>query len=141
MELRIAGLTPLVQVFDMNEALHFYEDLLGFEIIQHSPLIDAPEGQYFHWAWLRLGGADLMLNTAYDAGERPIQPDMARIAAHGDTCFYFGCSDVGAVHAALAAKGLPLEPPSIAPYGMKQLALCDPDGYRLCFQERVGTVG
>ncbi len=33
MSLRLAGLTPLLQVFDMNEAVRFYRDLLGFEIV------------------------------------------------------------------------------------------------------------
>jgi len=36
-------------------------------------------------------GAELMLNTAYDEGERPEQPERARVVAHGDTALYFGC--------------------------------------------------
>jgi glyoxylase I family protein len=34
----------------------------------------------------------------------------------------------------LRAKGLDLKEPKVAPYGMKQLYLTDPDGYGLCFQ-------
>ncbi len=29
---------------------------------------------------------------------------------------------------------LRVEKPTIAPYGMKQLSVTDPDGYELCFQ-------
>lgn len=118
----------------MPEAIRFYCEALGFAIVGRSPEIEAPEGRFFHWAWLRLGGADLMLNTAYDEGERPAERDAARQAAHGDTGLYFGCPDVDAAYEILRAKGLAVEPPRVARYGMKQLWVRDPDGYQLCFQ-------
>ena len=128
------GLTPLIQVYDMPEAMRFYCGTLGFEVVASSPEIEAPEGRYCHWSWLRLGGAELMLNTAYDTGERPETPDTARWRGHADTCLYIGCADVDAVHAELTARGITLQPTKIAPYGMKQLHLRDPDGYAICFQ-------
>lgn len=134
--LDVTGLCPLIQVHDMPEAIAFYCTALGFEVVEHSPEIDAPEGRYFHWCWLRLGGADLMLNTAYDEGERPAERDAARQAGHGDTCLCLGCPDVDAAYEALRAKGLAVKPPKVAPYGMKQLTVRDPDGYLLCFQTR-----
>lgn len=131
---QVTGLVPLIQVFDMAAALRFYRDTLHFVVVQHSPEVEGPEGRYFHWAWLRLGGAELMLNTAYDTGERPAAPDPARMAAHGDTCLYIGCPDVDGLYALLSGRGLSLDPPHTAPYGMRQLNLRDPDGYMLCFQ-------
>jgi len=83
-----------------------------------------------------LNGAELMLNTAYDVGERPPVPDPARIAAHQDTAIYFGCPDVDGAYAYLREKGIQAEEPRTAPYGMKQMYLNDPDGYVLCFQWR-----
>ncbi|UHQ20855.1 VOC family protein [Lysobacter sp. KIS68-7] len=121
----------LLQVFDMPASVRFYRDVLGFEIVNASSDRD---GDTFDWGWLRLGGANVMLNTAYEAEHRPAAPDPARMAAHGDTCIYFGCPDVDGTYAALRAKGLTLDPPEVAPYGMKQLTLHDPDGYALCFQ-------
>jgi glyoxylase I family protein len=50
--------------------------------------------------------------------------------------FYFGCPDVDAAYIYLRDKGVELKPPKIAPYGMKQLYLLDPDGYNLRFQWR-----
>ena len=134
MTLQLTGLTPLIQVYDMPEAIRFYRDVIGFEIVGASPEIEAPEGRYFHWAWLRLDGAELMLNTAHDAGERPEQRDAARWSGHADTCLFISCPDVDAAHAHLTSQGLELDPPKIAPYGMKQLYVRDPDGYGLCFQ-------
>jgi catechol 2,3-dioxygenase-like lactoylglutathione lyase family enzyme len=130
--LAIRGLCPLLSVFDMPRSLRFYRDILGFAEVQKSG-----EGDSVGWAWLELGDACLMLNTAYDLGERPPAPDEARERAHADTILYFGCEDLDAAHAHLAAHGFPADPPKVAPYGMRQLYLLDPDGYGLCFQHRV----
>lgn len=131
MAIEIRGIAPLIQVYDMPTAVHFYRDLLGFELVTHSPFY--AEGE-FHWALLRLNGSEVMLNTAYDEGERPSQPERARIAAHGDTTLYFGCPDVDAAYQHLQQAGVESNPPSVAHYGMKQLYLKDPDGYGVCFQ-------
>jgi len=134
---QVRSLCPLIQVYDMNEAVAFYRERLGFEVVAQSDERDTPEGRLFHWCWLRLGGAHLMLNTAFDEGERPSARDPARQQAHADTCFYFDAPDVDGVAAALRSKELPFEGPRDASYGMRQLWLSDPDGYQLCFQTRV----
>ena len=132
MAIDVRGLAPLLQVFDMPTSIKFYCDGLGFEIAGTAE-IPAPNSG---WALLRLNGAELMLNTAYDVGERPPVPDPARIAAHQDTAIYFGCPDVDGAYAYLREKGIQAEEPRTAPYGMKQMYLNDPDGYVLCFQWR-----
>ena len=76
----------------------------------------------------------MMLNTAYESDQRPATADPKRVAAHDDTCLYFGVPEVDAVYGHLCAKGIQVEPPKVAPYGMKQLYVHDPDGYNLCFQ-------
>ena len=131
MAIEIESVHPLLSVFDMPSAVHFYRDLLGFELVTHSPFY--AEG-LFHWAMLRLGGAEIMLNTAYDEGQRPPHPAPSRIAAHGETTLYFGCPNVDAAFQHLLTIGLNPKPPSVAHYGMKQLYLNDPDGYGICFQ-------
>jgi catechol 2,3-dioxygenase-like lactoylglutathione lyase family enzyme len=134
MTITTTGMTPLLHVYDMPQAFAFYRDVLGFQVVTASPPVDAPEGHFSHWMWLRLGPANLMLNTAYDEGERPAVRAEARQQSHRDTCLYFGCADVDAVYAALQPKLPDLKPPADAPYGMRQLYLRDPDGYSLCFQ-------
>src|SRR5215469_14717634 len=135
MPLELRSLTLLIQVYDMPTSLHFYRDLLGFEIVHTSPALGGP-GR-FHRVMLRSGGAELMLNTAYEYDDqRPVPPDPARTRAHEDTCLYIGCPDVDAAYQELTAKGVAVNPPKIAPYGMKQLYLRDPDAYALCFQWR-----
>ncbi|WP_298124567.1 VOC family protein [Brevundimonas sp.] len=133
----LSSVCPLLQVFDMPTAVAFYRDGLGFEMVQTSGEIDAPEGRYFHWAWLRSGAVELMLNTAYDAGERPASPDPERVQAHSDTLFYFSCDDADAFAEAVKARGLEVLEIRTAPHGSREVHLRDPDGYSLCFQSRV----
>jgi len=129
MGIAMRGLCPLIQVFDMPTSLGFYRDVLGFSEVGKSG-----QGDDVGWAWLRHGEACLMLNTAYDVGERPDAPDPARVMAHGDTILYLGCEDLDGAHAYLVAHGVRADPPKVAPYGMKQLYATDPDGYGVCLQ-------
>jgi len=103
--------------------------VLGFTIVNQSE-----PGKNFDWGMLRLDDAVLMLNTAYERDHRPSTPDQSRLIAHEDTTFFFSCPDVDAAYVHLCEKGLTVTPPTIAPYGMKQLYVKDPDGYVLCFQ-------
>jgi glyoxylase I family protein len=132
MEIEFTGQTPLLQVFDMPTSVAFYRDRLGFEVVQQ-----AGAGDDVDWIWLRKNDSDLMLNTAYERDERPPRPDPARIAAHADVTLFYGCRDADALHRALRERGVECGPPTVAPYGMKQLTVRDPDGYLLCFQHRV----
>jgi glyoxylase I family protein len=134
MAIKVEGVAPLVQVFDMPTSVSFYRDILGFEVVnQSSP------GDDFDWGWLKLNDAELMLNTAYEREERPSLPDPDRIDAHADTALYFGCRDVDGAYAYLRSRGVECEPPKNAPYGMRQLYLKDPDGYVICFQWPVSS--
>jgi len=135
MGIDVRGLAPLLQVFDMPTSLRFYCDALGFEIVA----TDGKQAPDCDWVLLRLNGVELMLNTAYEKQHRPAAPAKARISAHKDTGIYIGCPDVDAAYRHLLALGLQLTEPKVAPYGMKQLYLTDPDGYTLCFQWKAQT--
>jgi uncharacterized glyoxalase superfamily protein PhnB len=132
MALDVRGLTPLLQVYDMPTSVRFYRDQLGFEVVATAPVLGEDS---FHWALLRLGGAELMLNTAYEFdSERPPERDCTRTAAHDDTGLFMGCPDVDAAWQELVRKGVTVQQPVVTGYGMKQMYLRDPDGYVLCFQ-------
>ena len=132
MPLTVRGVTALVQVYDMPTSIRFYRDVLGFEVVTTSPKMGEDR---FHWALLRLGDGQLMLNTAYEFDEeRPIPADPARVAAHDDTGLFFDCPDVDAAYEELRRKGATVKQPILTSYGMKQMYLHDPDGYSLCFQ-------
>ncbi len=128
MPLKVQSVTTLIQVFDMARSLAFYRDSLGFEVVMSSG-----PGDDFDWGFLRLDGAELMLNTAYEKETRPLKPDPVIMSAHNDTGFFF-MADPDAAYEHLQSKGIDVSPPKVAPYGMKQLYLNDPDGYVICFQ-------
>jgi glyoxylase I family protein len=132
MAIDVCGMAPLLQVFDMPASIRFYCGVLGFEIVN----TDGKQAPDFDWVLLRLQSVDLMLNTAYEAANRPPLPDPGRIAAHQDVALFFGCPNVESLYSELRAMGVNLQPPQVATYGMKQLYVTDPDGYLLCFQRR-----
>jgi glyoxylase I family protein len=135
MGLEVRYICALLQVFDMPTSLAFYRDTLGFEIVQAAPPPDQVSGDEFGWVWLRRAEANLMLNTLYDPDAvRPPSPDPARVAAHDDTALYIGCPDVQGAYEHLLARGIAVDPPKVAPYGMRQLYVKDPDGFTVCFQ-------
>jgi len=135
MAIEVRGMAPLLQVFDMPTSLKFYCEALGFEIAT----TDGKPAPTCDWALLRLNGIELMLNTAYEAPHRPPTPDAKRVAAHQDTGLFFGCPDVDAAYNHLRSLGVQANEPKVAPYGMKQLYVTDPDGYELCFQWRADS--
>lgn len=132
--IEISSMTPLIQVFNMPRALEFYRGILGFEV-----LADSGDGDDSSWVWLRINGCDLMLNDQYEPGRLPDAPPAERVIWHGDICLYFSCEDVDGTFEFLRSRGIELDPPKTAPYGMKQLYLSDPDGYNICFQWRAET--
>jgi catechol 2,3-dioxygenase-like lactoylglutathione lyase family enzyme len=135
MALDIRGVCPYFEVYDMPASLRFYIDQLGFTMVDHSPHLGGNPYRY-HWVWLRLGTADVMLNTCYESDdERPTREEHLRLRQHRDACLFFGCPDVDAAYAELTARGVAIDqPPKVAPYGMKQMYFKDPDGFGLCFQ-------
>jgi catechol 2,3-dioxygenase-like lactoylglutathione lyase family enzyme len=140
MAIEMQGLCPLLQVFDMPKSVGFYRDVLGFEVVTRSPTY-AMEGEMelFHWIWLRLGSAELMLNTAYDEGERPNSMGKAREAVHGDTTLYFDCVELEAAREHLLAHGVACGKPQIAGPGRREISFRDPDGYGIVLHHVLRT--
>jgi hypothetical protein len=101
------------------------------KIVNTSPL---HSDDHFHWTLLQLGGAQFMLNTNYETDqERPLQPEQHRNIAHRDTCLYVDCPDVDGPYLELQNKGLRPEAPTVTYYGMKEVSIADPDGYKIFF--------
>lgn len=120
----INGIEPLLEVYDLPTSIAFYRDVLGFELIA---------GDASWWCRLRSGDVTLMLNTAYDPGERPEEPEPERVRSHADTSLYFSSADPLEMHKHLHAMGWPVTDPEVTSYGMKQVTTKDPNGFQLVF--------
>ncbi len=93
--------------------------------------------ELFHWVLLRRDDTELMLNTAYEEGERAGVASAGALASHGDAALFFGCPDVDAAYEQVKSYGVTCSPPKTAWYGMRQLSFSDPDGYGITLQWRV----
>jgi glyoxylase I family protein len=125
------GLCPLIQVYDMPTSLRFYRDVLGFEVFSSSPPRSPDDCD---WVWLKLSSTELMLNTRYEFDSRPPGARLRPSCGSRRHLPLYRLPDVDAAYRHLRDKGLDVNEPKIAPYGMKQLYLKDPDGFSICFQ-------
>jgi hypothetical protein len=50
--------------------------------------------------------------------------------------FYIVCDDADDIYEELSGKGLEIKPPSVAYYGMNQVAVPEPDGREIVFESR-----
>ena len=132
MAITACNVTPLLEVFDMRRSVEFYRDVLGFEVVQAWE-----PGGHLYWAMLKLGGAVLMLNSRYEDDQRPATPDARRAAGHEDTELFIECADAQQAYEHLRDMQCDVAEPKTTHYGMKQVWIADPDGFRLCFQQRV----
>ena len=121
MTARVEQLWPLFPVREMRASLQFYCESLDFEVVGSAE----SEGSVY-WCRIERGGACLMLQQ--------VGPDSGIIRSSDE--FYFVCDDADLLYEELRGKGLELEPPSVAYYGMKQLFVPEPDGRAIVFESR-----
>jgi catechol 2,3-dioxygenase-like lactoylglutathione lyase family enzyme len=121
--MNFAGLDLLfLEVNSLDETIHFYRDLLGFEISKFDPESDPPM-------------------VTFRAGELRIT-----FAQHLETMlrrgrgvsFFIGVDDVDSYHNTLSRE-LELSPPIDEGWGGRFITLEDPDKYRLFFVTWAGT--
>jgi catechol 2,3-dioxygenase-like lactoylglutathione lyase family enzyme len=120
MSANILQVTPFMHVPDLETALAFMTDTLGFTV-------DFRETNY---AYVSRDGAGLRILAA-GPGD-PFQPGTRRFA------YYFDCRDVDALHAELKPKldALPkgdVHGPADKPYRQRELLVLAPDGNLIAF--------
>jgi catechol 2,3-dioxygenase-like lactoylglutathione lyase family enzyme len=134
----VRDVVALLSVFDMPEAVRFYCDVLGFAIESRSPTYAVEDGvEQFHWCMLRTGDAGLMLNTAYDEGERPAERPQ-RVDDRFGVWLYLACPNVDEAYERLRAAGVECKPPQSVAYGgvyrFRIVSFRDPDGHGITLQ-------
>lgn len=126
----VQAVWPLLAVDDLPATLTFWRDRLGFDVVGQAE----SEGRLF-WCRLQRHGASIMLQAADAEEDGP-----ARERGRG-VSLYFVCDDVDALYRELVGKGVSLEPPDVAYYGMKQLVVPEPHGYFVCFESPASSGG
>jgi hypothetical protein len=116
--MKLNSLVPMAHVRSVGSSIAFYEKL-GFVVGNtHTP----DGGVEPVWAWLKSGGAHLMLAQAEEA----VDPEKQAVL------FYVYCADVAEFRSLLEEAGVntgPIQRPFYAPRG--EFRVTDPDGYVL----------
>jgi len=107
---------PVLRVADYPAARAFWTDILGFALSEEG-------GEPARFGVFNNGAATVLVDGWHGA-------DAVQTAGWRA---YFRCDDVDALAADLAAKGYPLDGPTDAVYGMREITLRDPAGNLLCF--------
>lgn len=116
---------PFFMVTDMDRALKFYVDGLGFTMTNKW----VPRGR-IEWCWLEHGGAALMLQEYRNDPPHPGKPD--GVLGQGvSVCFM--CADAISLYHAFLDAGVAAERPFVG-NGLWVTSVSDPDGYRLHFE-------
>jgi catechol 2,3-dioxygenase-like lactoylglutathione lyase family enzyme len=133
----MANLVPEIDVSDLDASLAFYESVCGFAVVYDRP--------HERFAYLELGGAELMLQEAAGPGRRfrtaPLEPPFGR-----GVNFQIEVSDVDALHERCASGGLEIVialeevwyRTDHGTEGSRQFVVADPDGYLLRFFTNLG---
>ena len=123
----IIQVTPFMLVPDLQAALDFMVDVLGFGV----------EVRASDYAYVSRENAGLRIMAAGPGN--PFQPGTRRFA------YYFDCRDVDALFSELKPKlsVLPVEDvhgPADKPYGQRELLILAPDGNLIAFGQAIRDV-
>lgn len=121
---------PFFAISDMQTSLRYYVEGLGFAMTKH--WID--EGK-LRWCWLELGNAALMLQEFRKQGHDSWIPS-GKVGEGVSICFQ--CADALALYREFTSRGIEAKRPFVG-NGMWDVALTDPDGYKLHFESPTET--
>jgi catechol 2,3-dioxygenase-like lactoylglutathione lyase family enzyme len=115
---KFGRVAPGVPVADMDRALRFYRDVLGFDV-------QFTNGSPISFAVLKQGDAELHLS---------VQPAKA-----GSLHAHLMVDDLDAVHERLQQGAATIrQPPKVQPWGLRDIVIADPDGNTFEIAEPVG---
>ncbi len=117
----LTSVMPVLRVQDMQRAIDWYTNIVGFALQWRSPNDGGGEN-----SMLRLGDVVLMLSTGTHPGDKP---------AFTGT-LYFNTPAVSVFHDRIKDRAELVWPLENMDYGTVEFGVRDPDGYVLAFAER-----
>jgi uncharacterized glyoxalase superfamily protein PhnB len=117
--MKLHNLTPVLWVADLEKAICFYRDLLGFDCLNRT------EG----WASLQKDDVEIMISLPNE--HEPFD----KLQFTGS--FYFRCDDADAMWNRLKDKAVVVYPIENFDYGMREFAIRDNTGYILQFGQAI----
>jgi uncharacterized glyoxalase superfamily protein PhnB len=122
--------SPVLGVKNVRQAAEYYRDVLGFSLDPvdgvFQPTADEPGGVY---AIVKRSGVWIHFQIRRDDLPQRTRPPFERDV-------YLYVQDLDALYADLQQRGATvLQPPRLAPYGIREIVVEDLNGYRLTFGE------
>jgi lactoylglutathione lyase len=117
--------TVSLYVRDQQRAKQFYVDTLGFELTTDADM----GGGMGRWIEVAPKGA----RTAFVLADAVAFDKEDRVGRSADVTLH--CSDVRALHAELAGRGVPVTEPETQPWGTF-ITVTDPDGHELLVSQQ-----
>jgi catechol 2,3-dioxygenase-like lactoylglutathione lyase family enzyme len=131
MEPRFISVTPNLVVSDIDRSAAFYRDVLGLPI--H---MTVPGAAPFAFVWLKQDDVNIFLNDRATVGE--LDPHLADKPPGGSFTIYFRVTGVDALWERISPHAKIAEAINTKPYGMREFAVEDPDGYLITLSEEMG---
>ena len=133
-EVTIRGPVPVLFTNDMQQAIVYYRDTLGFTLAAAIP-DDDPS-----WCFLRRDKAAIMLLGSHEHDDdEGHEDDHEHPAALGVNSLYFYPDNVDALWNQLKDKVEVEVPLQDMDYGMREFTIRDPNGYALNFGSSTGA--
>jgi uncharacterized glyoxalase superfamily protein PhnB len=124
MPTRFLGVSPLIPARDVEQAIRFYADALGFGL-------DYRDAEPAQFAIVGSGGARLHLFASQD--QHLADWTSLRIEVDGIAALYARCGEAGCVH--------PNGPLGARPWGTREFSIIDPSGVCIALVEKEAQNG
>jgi uncharacterized glyoxalase superfamily protein PhnB len=116
------SIMPVLKVADLQRAVAFYRDLLGFDVCWQAANDGGGEN-----CMLAVGAINVLLSTGSHLGDKP----------QFTGTLYFGMSGVRDFFEKVRHEAEVVWPVEAMDYGQTEFGIRDPDGYTLAFAEAV----
>lgn len=126
----LESLTPNIIVDDVNQAVDYYAEKLGFTL-----LASVPEKGTYNWAMVQRDGVSIMFQSL-----ESIQEDMPslKIDSKGSLgTFFIRMKGIDELYNQVKGKVEIAHDMRTTFYGMKEFVIRDPNGYFLAFAEPI----
>lgn len=129
MSIQMTKLTPEIMVENVQETLAFYQEVLGFQVVATVPEGTGP----YVWAMVKNEGVELMIESreSLSAG----LPILQGKEIGGTFIFYIDVNSVESLLENVKHRVKVVQDMHTTPYGAKEFAILDNNGFILIFAE------
>jgi uncharacterized glyoxalase superfamily protein PhnB len=127
--MKLTGLTPNLITNDIDRALTFYRDVLGFEVA-----VTVPEAPPLVFVWLKRDDVNVFVNDSKAVHEET--PVESLVVGQSGVALFVHVEGVAELWEALRTKTHVVMPLKDQWYGQTEFSITDPDGYVITFAER-----